>query len=66
MLFIIDLPKVDSKIERSSSIKFPRDTQFGREMTRFLREMGLSDKMVDSFDNYDFAETARYGFIHTM
>ncbi|KXH36046.1 ubiquitin interaction domain-containing protein [Colletotrichum simmondsii] len=57
MIFLIDLPRLNGP---------PIETSFGTELRRFLRALGLDDKLVKSLDNYDFSETSRYGFIHSI
>ncbi|GKT43795.1 uncharacterized protein ColSpa_03976 [Colletotrichum spaethianum] len=44
----------------------PAETLFGTELRRFLRALGLDEKLVKSLDNYNFSETSRYGFIHSI
>ena len=62
MVFIIDLPKFQTAEERDAQ-KF---TPFGEELFYFLRAQGLDEKLLASLPNYDFAETERYHFVHTM
>ncbi|OLN81670.1 Tyrosyl-DNA phosphodiesterase 1 [Colletotrichum chlorophyti] len=62
MVFLIDLPRLES----SQRVTPMSRTLFGTELRRFLRALGLEEKLVQSLDNYDFSETSRYGFIHTM
>ncbi|KAK1721672.1 ubiquitin interaction domain-containing protein [Colletotrichum lupini] len=57
MIFLIDLPRLNGP---------PIETSFGTELRRFLRALGLDDKLVKSLDNYDFSETSRYGFVHSI
>ncbi|KAL2879607.1 hypothetical protein SGCOL_004936 [Colletotrichum sp. CLE4] len=57
MVFLIDLPRLNGP---------PFETPFGTELRRFLRALGLDEKLVKSLDNYDFSETSRYSFIHTI
>jgi hypothetical protein len=62
MVFIIDIPKFATAEEREAQ----RITPFAEELLYFLRAQGLDEKLVNSFLNYDFAETSRYRFVHTM
>ncbi|KAK2000525.1 ubiquitin interaction domain-containing protein [Colletotrichum falcatum] len=62
MVFLIDLPK----LEGTQQTAHPAETLFGTELRRFLRALGLDEKLVKSLDNYDFTETSRYGFVHTI
>ena len=41
-------------------------TEFGEELSYFLRAQGLDETLVKSLRNYDFSETKRMGFVHTM
>ena len=59
MVFLIDLPHLK---EGTSFTPSP----FSIELFRFLRAMGLEDNVVSSLEKYDFSETKRYGFVHTM
>ncbi|KXH63020.1 ubiquitin interaction domain-containing protein [Colletotrichum salicis] len=57
MVFLIDLPRLNGP---------SFETSFGIELRRFLGALGLDEKLVKSLDNYDFSETSRYGFIHSI
>lgn len=41
-------------------------TPFSTELFRFLGALGLDDGLISSLEKYNFAETKRYGFVHTM
>lgn len=62
MVFLIDLPRVEDPENRSTNTV----TSFGEELSYFLRAQGVDEKMINSLQNYDFSETSRYGFIHTI
>ena len=62
MAFIIDLPRIEDEVERVAN----ELTAFGNELCYFLKAQGLEEQMIRSLRNYDFSETARYGFVHTM
>ncbi|KAK2007044.1 ubiquitin interaction domain-containing protein, partial [Colletotrichum eremochloae] len=62
MVFLIDLPKLESTQQTAT----PAETLFGTELRRFLRALGLDEKLVKSLDSYDFTETSRYGFVHSI
>jgi hypothetical protein len=62
MAFVIDLPKFETVEEREAQ----KLTPFAEELFYFLRAQGLDEKLLNSLLNYDFAETGRYGFVHTM
>ncbi|KAI1431601.1 tyrosyl-DNA phosphodiesterase-domain-containing protein [Xylaria sp. CBS 124048] len=58
MVFLIDLP---AKKEASKPL-----TAFGQELCYFLEACGLDEGLVGSLSKYDFSETERYRFIHTI
>lgn len=62
VVFIIDLPKVQTP-EAAAANKL---TTFGEELCYFLTAQGLDKGLVTSLMKYDFTETDRYAFIHTM
>lgn len=62
MVFLIDLPRFSN----SQQIATPTTTLFGTELRRFLRALGLEERLIQSLENYDFSKTNRYGFIHSM
>lgn len=62
MVFIIDLPRLDSAEQREEQTLTP----FAEELFYFLRMQTLDEKLISSLTNYDFSETSRYGFVHSM
>ncbi|TQN68231.1 Tyrosyl-DNA phosphodiesterase 1 [Colletotrichum shisoi] len=62
MVFLIDLPRIGGTHQTAP----PAGTAFGTELRRFLRALGLDEKLVKSLDNYDFSKTNRYGFVHSI
>ncbi|KAK7737821.1 hypothetical protein SLS53_006441 [Cytospora paraplurivora] len=62
MVFLIDLPRIENQAKRSTNALTP----FGVELQFFLKAQGVDEKMVASLRNYDFSETSRYGFLHTI
>lgn len=64
MLFLIDLPLIEDPAKRVGANE-PL-TPFGEELCFFLRAQGVDDKMVNTLRKYDFSETARYRFVHTI
>ncbi|KAK4137315.1 phospholipase D/nuclease [Trichocladium antarcticum] len=62
MVFLIDLPKLQTAEQRDAQQMPP----FGEELSYFLRAQGLDEKLVSSLRNYDFSETSRYNFVHTI
>ncbi|KAK1835229.1 hypothetical protein QBC39DRAFT_388923 [Podospora conica] len=62
MVFIIDLPRFESAEQREAQTLTP----FAEEILYFLRMQTLDEKLLKSLRNYDFSETSRYGFVHSM
>jgi hypothetical protein len=62
MVFIIDLPRFESAEQRDAQILTP----FAEELFYFLRMQTLDEKLISSLKNYNFSETSRYGFVHSM
>jgi hypothetical protein len=62
MVFLIDLPLMKDATNISSTPL----TMFGQELCYFLKASGLDESLVSSLSKYDFSETDRYRFIHTM
>ncbi|KAI1489903.1 phospholipase D/nuclease [Biscogniauxia mediterranea] len=62
IVFLIDLPRIEDPTIRSSS----NLTEFGEELRYFLKAQGLDESLVNSLANYDFSETSRYRFVHTI
>jgi len=62
MVFLVDLPRVDEDSRREAN----QLTDFGEDLCYFLTAQGLDEKLVASLRNYDFSETKRLGFVHTM
>ena len=61
MTFIIDLPRL-AKEERANAVS----TAFQEDLCYFLKAQGVEDAMISSIRNFDYSETARYAFVHTM
>jgi hypothetical protein len=62
MVFLIDLPR----IEVSGAIKPGGLTAFGTELCHFLKSQGLEENLITSLGHYDFSETNKLRFIHSM
>lgn len=62
MVFIIDLPKFENVEQREAQ----KPTTFALDLFYFLRAQGLDENLISSLKNYDFTETRRYQFVHTM
>ncbi|KAI7783899.1 ubiquitin interaction domain-containing protein [Diaporthe eres] len=61
-VFLIDLPRINDPARVAANAL----THFGAELQFFLERQRVDGKMVNSLRNYDFSETSRYGFIHTI
>lgn len=62
MVFLIDLPRLEDPADRETNTL----TTFGEELSYFLEAQGVEQNMIRSLRNYDFSETSRYGFVHTI
>ncbi|KAI1338069.1 tyrosyl-DNA phosphodiesterase-domain-containing protein [Xylariaceae sp. FL0016] len=62
MVFLIDLPRINSPVSRPSNPM----TSFAQELSYFLKAQNLDDSLISSLSNYDFSEADRYRFIHTI
>lgn len=60
-MFLIDLPK----LPKGSSVE-GTGTPFMEDLSYFLAAQGVDAAMVQSLRSYDFSETARYAFVHSM
>jgi len=58
---LIDLPK---KSDDASS-QSPK-TSFYEELVYFLNAMTLHENIISKLDGFDFSQTARYAFVHTV
>lgn len=58
MVFLIDLPLTNSQTNQL--------TLFGQELCYFLKASGLDESLITSLSKYDFSETNRYRFVHTI
>lgn len=63
MVFLIDLPLIQDAAQQPTKDTL---TPFGEELCFFLQAQGVDGKMISSLRKYDFSETSRYGFIHTI
>ena len=61
-VFIIDLPRIEDKDKREQN----QLTAFGEDLCYFLQAQGLDDTLTMTLRNYDFTETSRYAFVHSM
>ncbi|KAJ5715156.1 uncharacterized protein N7483_012337 [Penicillium malachiteum] len=59
-VFLIDLPK-----KKDPSVETPK-TFFYEELVYFLKASTLEEGMIRKLDSFDFSETARYAFVHTI
>lgn len=63
IVFMIDLPRRFDTPEAQAGNPL---TPFAHELFYFLRAQGLQESLVKGLGKYDFAETNRYAFVHTM
>lgn len=62
--FLIDLPKLQST-SKSSEASEPQ-TKFHDELNYFLRASTVHENLISKLSEFDFSETAKYAFVHTM
>ncbi|KAB5570054.1 tyrosyl-DNA phosphodiesterase-domain-containing protein [Coniochaeta sp. 2T2.1] len=62
MVFLIDLPLIQDE-EKQKGNKL---TPFGEELVYFLEKQTVPDGLVRSLRKYDFEETRRLGFLHSV
>ncbi|ORY67160.1 ubiquitin interaction domain-containing protein [Pseudomassariella vexata] len=62
IVFIIDLPRIEDPKAREEN----QLTMFGDDLLYFLEAQGLQEGLVNSLKNYDFSETSRYSFVHSI
>lgn len=60
-VFLIDLPKLSE-----SSTNVVSKTSFYEDLVYFLKASTLHDNIITKLSSFDFSETARYAFVHTM
>ncbi|KAI6375733.1 hypothetical protein MCOR25_002895 [Pyricularia grisea] len=61
-VFIIDLPPLKAGVKLEDNVM----TSFGEELIYFLTAQGLNERIVSSLCKYDFSQTSRYAFVHTI
>lgn len=57
-VFLIDLPKLE--------VPAPGKTPFYEELVYFLQASDLHRNIIKKLDEFDFSETKRYAFVHTV
>ncbi|KAJ5205467.1 Tyrosyl-DNA phosphodiesterase [Penicillium cf. griseofulvum] len=57
-VFLIDLPKLE--------VPDAGKTQFYKELVYFLQASELHRNIIKKLDDFDFSETKRYAFVHTV
>ncbi|KAJ5484949.1 hypothetical protein N7539_004937 [Penicillium diatomitis] len=60
-VFLIDLPRITAGYQGRNL-----DTAFKEELVYFLRASTLREDAVKALNEFDFTETARYAFVHTI
>ncbi|KAJ5563909.1 hypothetical protein N7513_000151 [Penicillium frequentans] len=58
-VFLIDLPK------KSNDFDCPK-TFFYEELAHFLKASTVNENIIAKLEGFDFSETARYAFVHTI
>ncbi|KIH90675.1 hypothetical protein SPBR_00242 [Sporothrix brasiliensis 5110] len=61
MVFLIDLPKLPKGRSAEGT-----GTPFMEDLSYFLTAQGVDAAMVQSLHSYDFSETVRYAFVHSI
>ncbi|CAG8386813.1 unnamed protein product [Penicillium salamii] len=65
-VFLIDLPKIDvppSEVQKTSET---HNTQFYTELVYYLEASTLHSNLIDKLKGFDFTETKRYAFVHSV
>ncbi|KAK0621288.1 tyrosyl-DNA phosphodiesterase-domain-containing protein [Bombardia bombarda] len=65
MVFVIDLPKKVGQ-QMGGGGDNQQLTQFGEDLCRFLGAQGLDVNLIGSLRKYDWTETSRYAFVHSI
>lgn len=60
-VFLIDLPKIQGPSSGGT-----HDSQFYKELVYFLTASTLHQNIIDRMSQFDFSETKRYAFVHSM
>lgn len=60
-VFLIDLPKLSESGTNEAS-----KTSFYEDLVYFLKASTLHENIITKLSSFDFSETARYAFVHTM
>lgn len=60
-VFLIDLPKLSESGTNEDS-----KTSFYEDLVYFLKASTLHENIITKLSRFDFSETARYAFVHTM
>jgi hypothetical protein len=58
---LIDLPRLEE-----DEVVDPEISEFGKELLRFVRAMGLDSKVADSMRRFDFSRTSHLRLVHSM
>jgi hypothetical protein len=61
-VFLIDLPR----LSEGGRANVDELTPFHRELRYFLKAMEMDQSVIDSMSKFDFAQTARYAFVHSI
>ncbi|RFU35872.1 hypothetical protein B7463_g521, partial [Scytalidium lignicola] len=62
VVFLIDLPR----LPQGKTTPTDQLTAFGKELLYFLTAMGIDQTTVDSIRNFDFTNTSKLAFVHSI
>ncbi|CAG8087498.1 unnamed protein product [Penicillium olsonii] len=65
-VFLIDLPKIDLTSSETGNKNQTHNTQFYEELVYFLEACTLNPKIIERLEGFDFTETKRYAFVHSI
>ncbi|CAI6332619.1 unnamed protein product [Periconia digitata] len=60
-VFLIDLPR---RPDEKAAVEM--DTNFGKEMFRYLKEQGVTQNVFEGLLKFDFGATAGFAFVHSI
>ncbi|CAG8268286.1 unnamed protein product [Penicillium salamii] len=65
-VFLIDLPKIDIPLSEVQKTSETHNTQFYTELVYYLEACTLHSNIIDKLKGFDFTETKRYAFVHSI
>ncbi|OAA57873.1 mitochondrial translation optimization protein [Niveomyces insectorum RCEF 264] len=66
MVFLIDLPKLDETRQNGDDGSGCTGIPFFHDLCHFLKAQHIDESLIQSLRNYDFSETKRYAFVHSI